>query len=90
MNKNGSQSAQSAHKDDAFEAWWSRNADAAHSTKVWARLGWDAHAERVKGVIEAVGRMREAWATAWATEDMALAVLAVIQAFDRLTEQDGK
>jgi len=61
MNNNGSETAQSAQKDEEFEAWWDnggtsslRTASRYHEDAHFhAKRGWDAHAERVKDVIEA-------------------------------------
>jgi len=60
MNNNGSETAQSAQKDEEFEAWWDnggtsslRTASRYHEDAHFhAKRGWDAHAERVKDDAE--------------------------------------
>jgi hypothetical protein len=48
-------------KDRAFEEWWTTSAPLQPMTPTAFNAGWDAHAERVKPLIEAGRRFKAAF-----------------------------
>jgi hypothetical protein len=76
-------------KDRAFEEWWTTSAPLQPMTPTAFNAGWDAHAERVKPLVEAARKKIDASTL----EEHTVAdaeVCAAIADIDALTDREGE